>query len=96
MKNTIILTLLGALAGIAAASYLVPSALSWYAEPGGLSGGGQVQVLGQMGEIVRTTTARLIRAQQIGAAIGAVVGLAFGIVLVRRGRARGAVAPGTP
>lgn len=87
MKTTLIFALLGALLGIAAASYVVPPALSWYTEPGGLPHGTQIQALVQIPEVIRYATGRLIRGQMIGAAIGAVVGLVLGIVLASKRRA---------
>jgi hypothetical protein len=86
MKNTIILMLLGALGGIAAASYVVPRALSWYTEPGGLPDGATIQALVQIPEVIRYSTGRLIRGQLIGGVVGSLVGLALGIMWARRGR----------
>ena len=87
MKTTLIFVLLGALVGIAVASLVVPPALSWYSEPGGLPKGAQIQALVQIPEVIRYSTSKLIRGQLIGAGIGAVIGLALGIVIVRSGRA---------
>ena len=95
MKTTSIFVLLGALAGIAIASLVVPPALSWYTEPGGLPQGTQIQALVQIPEVIRYSTSKLIEWQMIGAAIGAVVGLVLGIVVARRGRPR-ATAVGPP
>ena len=66
MKTTVIFVLLGALAGIAIASLVVPPALSWYSEPGGLPKGAQIQALVQISEVIRYSTSRLIRGQMIG------------------------------
>lgn len=96
MKTTFIFVLLGALAGIAVASLVVPPALSWYTEPGGLPKGAQIQALVQIPEIIRYSTAKLIWGQMIGAGIGAVLGLALGIVVIRSGHARAAVPAATP
>jgi hypothetical protein len=93
MKTTVIFVLLGALAGIAVASLVVPPALSWYTEPGGLPKGAQIQALVEIPEVIRYSTSRLIRGQMIGAGIGAIIGLAVGIVVVRSGRARTAAGP---
>jgi hypothetical protein len=87
VKTTLIFALLGALLGIAAASYVVPPALSWYTEPGGLPHGTQIQALVQIPEVIRYATGRLIRGQMIGAAIGATAGLILGIVLASKRRA---------
>ena len=86
MKTTLIFVLLGALAGIAVASLVVPPALSWYSEPGGLPKGTQIQALVQIPEVIRYSTSKLIRGQLIGAGIGAVVGLAIGIAISRSGQ----------
>jgi hypothetical protein len=95
VKTTVIFVLLGALAGIAVASLLVPPALSWYSAPGGLPKGAQVQAIVQIPEVIRYSTSKLIWGQTIGAAIGAVIGLALGIVVSRSGRARAAAVPAT-
>ena len=86
MKTTVIFVLLGALAGIAVASLVVPPALSWYSEPGGLPKGTQIQALVEIPEVIRYSTSRLIRGQMVGAAIGALAGLALGIFAGRSGR----------
>jgi hypothetical protein len=86
MKTTLILVLAGALIGAVVASYVVPPALAWYASPGGLPQGAQIQAVVQISEVIRYTTSRLIRGQMIGAAIGAAIGLAVGVVLQWRGR----------
>ena len=86
MKTTLIYVLFGALAGIAVASIVVPPALSWYAEPGGLPKGAQIQALVQISEVIRYSTSRLIRGQLIGAGIGAVIALVLRII-VQRSRA---------
>jgi hypothetical protein len=81
MKNTIILMLAGALLGIVIASFVVPPALSWYTEPGGLPKGAQIQAIVEIPEVIRYASGRLIRGQEIGAAIGALVGLGLGIFI---------------
>jgi hypothetical protein len=96
MKTTLIFVLVGALAGIAVASLVVPPALSWYSEPGGLPQGTQIQALVQIPEVIRYSTSKLIRGQMIGAAIGAVVGLAFGVVVIRSGRRQDTPVPAPP
>jgi ABC-type uncharacterized transport system permease subunit len=93
VKTTVIFVLLGALAGIAVASLVVPPALSWYTEPGGLPKGAQIQALVQIPEVIRYSTSKLIWGQTIGAGIGAVIGLVFGVVVIRSGRARADVVP---
>jgi hypothetical protein len=96
MKTVLILVLAGALLGVVAASYIVPPALTWYSEPGGLPKGAQIQAIVQIPEVIRYATGKLLRGQLIGGGTGAVVGLVLGIMLVRRGRRQGAPAPATP
>jgi hypothetical protein len=96
MKTTLIFVLLGTLAGIAVASLVVPPALSWYTEPGGLPKGAQIQALVQIPEVIRYSTSKLIRGQMIGAGIGAVLGLAVGIFVNRSGNARTAAVAAAP
>ncbi len=91
MKTILILVLTGALLGVLVASYVVPPALSWYTAPGGLPQGAQIQAIVQIPEVIRYATGRLIRGQMIGSAIGAILGLVAGILLVRKGRS---TAPG--
>jgi len=86
MKNIVILTLVGALLGAAIASWVVPPALSWYSEPGGLPNGARVQSLVVVPDVIHYATSRLIRGQLIGSAAGALVGLALAIVSGRRTR----------
>ena len=86
VKTTTIFVLLGALLGIVAASYIVPPALSWYTEPGGLPHGADVQSLVQVPAVIKYATQKLMYGQLVGGAIGAIVGLVLGILFVRRGR----------
>ncbi len=92
MKTVLIFLLLGALLGAAAASFIVPAALSWYNEPGDLQKGGQVQAIVNVPQVIRYTTDRLIKSQAIGAAIGAAMGLVVGIFAASGGRKRRALA----
>lgn len=92
MKTVLIFLLVGALLGVAAASFIVPPALSWYNEPGALQKSGQVQAIVNVPEVIRYTTDRLIRGQAIGAGIGAVVGLVIGAYAASGGRHRRAAA----
>ena len=85
MKTVVIFMLLGGLAGIIAASYIVPPALGWYTSPGGLPQGAQIQAVVQIPEVIRYATSRLIQGQAIGGGIGAVIGLLIGIFAVRKG-----------
>jgi uncharacterized protein YneF (UPF0154 family) len=88
MKNTVILMLLGALAGVFIASWVVPPALAWYTAPGGLPQGAQIQAVVQIPEVIRYATGKLIRWQWISAAIGAALGLVLGVVLGSKSRRR--------
>jgi hypothetical protein len=93
MKTVLIFTLLGALAGIAAASFVVPAALGWYNEAGYLSqtanGQSQPQALVNIPQLIHYTTSRLIRGQAIGGGIGAAVFLVLGVFVTRRGQRPG-------
>jgi uncharacterized membrane protein YccC len=93
MKNVILITLAGALIGIVVASLVVPPMLGWYAAPGGLPEGAQVQAVVNIPEVIRYATSRLI----LGQAIGAVIGMALGLTmwfLWRRDPSRGEPRPG--
>ena len=72
---------LGALLGIAVAAWVVPPAVSWYAEPAGVPGGAQIQAIVQIPEVIRYATNKLIYWQTVAAVIGAVVGLVIGIMV---------------
>ena len=74
MKTTVIFVLVGALVGVMAASFLVPPLLSWYASPGGLPEGAEVQAVVQIHEVIRYATSKLILGQAIGAVVGAIIG----------------------
>ena len=84
MKTGVILMLVGALLGIAAASFIVPPMLSWYTEPGGLPGGAQIQAVVQIPEVIRYATTRLIGGQLVGGVIGAALGLTISFVARRK------------
>jgi len=92
VRNLVIWILAGALLGIAAASVVVPPMLSWYNEAGYLSQGGQPSAMVNLPQVVRYSTARLIRGQAIGGAIGAVVFFVLGLALGGRKRNRRAAA----
>ena len=96
MKTTVIYVLIGALAGIAVASLVVPPALSWYSTPGGMPKGAQIQALVEIPEVIRYTTSKLIRGQLIGAGIGAGAGLVIGILTGRAARRRPVPPPPGP
>ena len=84
MKTVLISVLVGALVGVAVASFIVPPALSWYSAPGGLPAGTQIQALVQIPEVIRYATGKLIFGQMVGAGIGAAIGLILGIVAVNK------------
>ena len=87
VKTTLILVLVGAIAGATVASFVVPPALAWYTEPGGLPAGATIPAVVQIPQVIRYATNSLIRGQVIGAGIGAAVGLVLGITIgVRRRR----------
>ena len=88
MKTAVILMLAGALIGIAIASFVVPPALSWYSEPGGLPEGTTIQALVQIPEVIRYSTGKLIRWQTVGAGLGAAAGLVLDIALRARRRSQ--------
>ena len=88
MKTTVIFVLAGALVGVLVASWVVPPALAWYTSPGGLPRGVEVQAVVQISEVIRYSTSRLLHGQLIGGSIGAVLGLAAGILFDVRSRRR--------
>jgi uncharacterized membrane protein YfcA len=74
MKRLLVLALVGALIGVVAASLVVPPLLSWYNEPGNISGGtSAVQTLCNIPELIHYTSRRLLEGQLVGGAIGAVL-----------------------
>lgn len=81
MKTTMIVMLIGALLGIAAASFIVPPMLSWYTAPGGLPKGAQIQAVVQIPEVIRYATTRLIWGQVVGGVIGAALGLFLSLTM---------------
>ena len=90
MKTHLIFLLLGALLGAALASVIVPPTLSWYATPGGMPKGAQVQVIVQMPEVIHYATSKLIIGQSIGAGIGAVVCFVLSLFVASKRRKRSA------
>ena len=95
MKGIAIWILVGALAGIVAASFIVPPMLSWYNEAGFLAQGNQAAAMVNLPEVVRYSTSRLIRGQAIGAVLGAVLFFAIGLAVGSR-RRKAAAAPTPP
>jgi len=92
MKTALVMMLAGPLVGVVVASVIVPPLLGWYASPGGLPQGAQVQAVVQIPEVVRYATSRLLRGQAIGAVLGAAVGLTA-YLLWRSGRGASRSAP---
>lgn len=86
MKLTVILTLIGALVGVVAASFIVPPALAWYSAPGGLPEGAGVTSVVQIPVVIRYATTKLLEWQLAGAAIGAGIGLIAGLFVTMRPR----------
>jgi hypothetical protein len=86
MKTTVILMLLGALAGVFLAAWIVPPTLAWYSAPGGLPKGAQIQAVVEIPEVIRYATGKLIRWQIISAGIGAAAGLVLGLFFGARRR----------
>ncbi len=78
--------LLGALAGVFIAAWIVPPTLAWYSAPGGLPKGAQIQAVVEIPEVIRYATGKLIRWQLISAGIGAIVGFALGLFFGTRRR----------
>lgn len=88
MKTVTIFVLFGAIVGATAASLIVPPTLSWYNEAGFISRGSHVQALVNVPEVVRYATSRLIKGQLIGAGLGAITFLVFGLLAAGRRRRR--------
>jgi hypothetical protein len=84
MKTLFLWVLSGALVGILAASVIAPPALSWYSAPGGLPKGAQIQAIVEIPEVIRYATGKLMRAQLIGAAVGAGLGAVAAFMTTRR------------
>lgn len=87
-KTVLIFVLLGAILGAVAASLVVPPALGWYNEAGFLAQDGKVQALVNLPQVIKYTTDRLLKAQAIGAGLGAVTFLILGSYSASRGRRR--------
>ncbi|HUR36036.1 MAG TPA: hypothetical protein VM032_19675 [Vicinamibacterales bacterium] len=96
MKNVLVLMLSGACAGVIAASFIVPPMLSWYTSPGGLPQGAAIPAVVQIPEVIRYATTRLLWGQAAGAVLGAVSGLALGVVFGRRPPSSSLPMPPTP
>jgi hypothetical protein len=87
-RTVVIFVLLGAILGAVAASFIAPPLLGWYNEAGFLSQTGQVQSLVNLPQIIRYTTDRLLKAQLVGAGLGAFTFLILGLYASSRSRRR--------
>jgi len=88
VKTVIIFVLLGAILGAVAASFIAPPALGWYNEAGFLSQQGQSLV--NLPQVIKYTSDRLLKAQLIGAGLGAFTFLVLGLVSAGKSRKRSA------
>lgn len=88
MRTVIIFVLLGAILGAVAASLIAPPVLGWYNEAGFLSQNGKVQALVNLPQIIKYTTDRLLKAQAIGAGLGAFTFLVLGLFSAGRSKRR--------
>jgi len=84
IKTHLIFTLLGAIVGAIVASVIVPPALTWYASPGGLPGGANMQVIAKVPDIMKYATSNLLRGQIIGAIAGALAFLVLSLILASK------------
>ena len=89
VKTHLIFTLLGALLGAIIASIIVPPALIWYASPGGLPSGANMQVIVKIPEVMKYASSKLIFGQSVGAIIGALGGLVLSLFLASKRNAKG-------
>jgi hypothetical protein len=83
------LTLLGAVLGAVAATFVLPGTMVWYNSPGGT---GQA-ALCPCADTAHNAISQLIRGQVIGAIVGAVVFLVIGILWMRRHPSASSVSP---
>lgn len=93
-KTVIIFVLLGAILGAVAASFVAPPVLGWYNEAGFLSQSGNVQALVNLPQVIKYTSVRLLKAQAIGAGLGAFTFLVLGLASAGKSRRRRATVPG--
>lgn len=88
IRTVLIFVLLGAILGAVAASFVAPPLLGWYNEAGFLSQNGQLQALVNLPQVIKYTTERLLKAQAVGAGLGAFTFLVLGLYASSRGRRR--------
>jgi hypothetical protein len=84
LKTVLVFMMMGALLGVIVASLIVPPILSWYNEPGAIAPGRTVETLCNLPDLIRYTSARLIRGQLIGAIAGALLFVVPGVMTARR------------
>ena len=96
LKRLLVYMLVGAVVGVAVASFVVPPVLGWYNEPGNIGHGNQVQTLCNVPELIRYASNRLLLGQLVGAGIGAVLFLLLALAFGRRRAAAPAVADTVP
>jgi hypothetical protein len=89
MKTHLIFTLIGAILGIVAASFIVPPALTWYASPGGLPGGANMQVIAKVPDLMKYATSKLLFGQTVGAIVGALAFLILSLVIASKRGTKG-------
>lgn len=92
LKTVGVFALIGAVLGHVVATLIAPGLIAWYVTPGGTGTG---QVICNTAEMARDIFSRLIRAQLIGAGVGAAAFIVLGIVVLRS-RARRAAAAASP
>jgi hypothetical protein len=93
LKTVGVFALLGAVIGHALATLIAPGVLTWYNTPGASSG----QAICDTQKMSHDIFSQLIRAQLIGAAVGAAVFVVLGILFVRyRSRRFVPTSPATP
>ncbi len=90
LRSVVFFLVLGALLGGVVTSLIAPGLINWYHTPGGALPPGL-----DLSPYARQLLADLIRAQTIGAIVGAIVTAALGFALVR-GRARKPADPKPP
>lgn len=88
-KTLLLFTLAGALLGAGIASFVAPGWLVWYNTPAN-----GAQAICDIATITHDTLSKFLRAQLIGASIGAVLLLVVGVLLGRR--RGGTTVPVTP
>lgn len=89
-KRLLIYLLVGAVAGLLAGSFIGPSVVTFWNEPGA------GEAMCNCSELARSVTAGLLRAQWISSAVGAVVFLIIGIVIERARASSGRRGPAGP